>query len=237
MKRQFIFRLDDASEMMDVSQWQRMEDLLDKYGIKPLVGIIPHCEDPMMDKYPKDEGFWDKVDIWQKKGWVIALHGFNHVYTTKEGGVNPVNKRSEFAGVPYEIQLEKIKKGVEIFRSHGIEPQVFFAPSHTFDNNTVKALKAASQIRIISDTWAWNKYNRDGMTYVPQQSGQVRNVPFALSTFCYHPNTMKDSAYVILESFLKKNYNKFIPFPLEQTNRKLSLLDKALQWFYFKTRK
>lgn len=237
MRKKYLFRLDDASEKMDILQWNKMEDLLDKYSIKPLVGVIPHCEDPMMDKYPEDLDFWKKVYKWKKKGWIIALHGYNHVCTTESGGLNPVNHRSEFAGVPYEIQLEKIKKGIGIFRSHGIEPQVFFAPSHTFDNNTVKALKEASQIRIISDTWAWNKYNRDGMTYVPQQSGQVRNVPFALSTFCYHPNTMKDSAFITLESFLEKNHNKFISFPLEQTNRKMSLLDKALQWFYFKTRK
>ena len=29
-------RLDDASEYMDVEKWQRMENLLDKYGIKPM---------------------------------------------------------------------------------------------------------------------------------------------------------------------------------------------------------
>lgn len=32
----YIMRLDDASEYMDVEKWQRMENLLDKYGIKPM---------------------------------------------------------------------------------------------------------------------------------------------------------------------------------------------------------
>ena len=36
---QYILRLDDASDYMDVKKWQRMEELLDRYGIKPLVGI------------------------------------------------------------------------------------------------------------------------------------------------------------------------------------------------------
>lgn len=237
MQKHYVFRLDDACDKMDISQWQRMEDLLDRYSIKPLVGVIPHCEDPMMDKYPKDNMFWEKVEKWQKKGWVIALHGYNHVCTTKDGGINPVNKRSEFAGVSFDIQLEKIKNGIEIFRSHGIEPKVFFAPSHTFDNETVKALKDASQIRIISDTWAWDHYCKDGITYVPQQSGQVRNVPFALSTFCYHPNTMKDDDFHKLELFLKDNKELFVPFPLEQTSRKLSLVDRMMQCAYFKSRK
>ena len=41
-------RLDDACEKWNKSNWIRMEILLDHYGIKPLVGIIPHCEDEMM---------------------------------------------------------------------------------------------------------------------------------------------------------------------------------------------
>lgn len=236
MKKHYVFRLDDASDKMDISKWQRMEDLLERNGIKPLVGVIPQCEDPMMEKYQKDPLFWIKVKKWQQKGWIIALHGYNHVCTTNEGGINPVNKRSEFAGVPYELQLKKIKDGIEIFRMHGIEPKVFFAPSHTFDHDTIKALKDVSQIRIISDTWAWNSYNRDGITYVPQQSGQVRNVPFKLSTFCYHPNTMKDGDFEKLELFFKDNKDLFVPFPLEQTTRKISVVDRMLQWIYFKSR-
>ena len=31
----YLLRLDDASDYMDVEKWQRMENLLDKYGIKP----------------------------------------------------------------------------------------------------------------------------------------------------------------------------------------------------------
>lgn len=92
------------------------------------------------------------------KGWIIALHGYNHVYSTNEGGINPVNKRSEFAGISLEQQKKKIRSGVKIFRENGHDPQVFFAPSHTFDENTIKALKEESNIRIISDTIANRTY-------------------------------------------------------------------------------
>lgn len=37
----YILRLDDAAERMDIVKWNRMEVLLDKYNIKPLVGVIP----------------------------------------------------------------------------------------------------------------------------------------------------------------------------------------------------
>jgi len=46
MKVQYLVRLDDACPYLDKKKWQRMEDILDKYGVKPLVGIIPANADP-----------------------------------------------------------------------------------------------------------------------------------------------------------------------------------------------
>ena len=191
----YYIRLDDACEKRDIQNWNRMEKLLDKYDIIPLVGIIPCCEDSLMDKYEEDKNFWNQVNIWIKKGWVIALHGYSHVFISEEGGLNPVNKKSEFAGVPLERQKEKIRSGSAILRSHDIEPKVFFAPAHTFDRNTLKALMEESDIRIISDTIANKPYARWGFTFIPQQSGYVRKLPFNTVTFCYHPNTMKNDGF------------------------------------------
>lgn len=228
----FILRLDDACEKMDIEKWSRMESLLDQYSIKPLVGVIPHCEDNMMSKYPTDILFWDKVASWIEKGWTIALHGYNHVYNTKCGGLNPVNPRSEFAGNPYPIQAEKIREGLKILRLHGINPLVFFAPSHTFDENTLLALKTESNIKFISDTWAWNTYTEYGFTFVPQQSGFVRKVPFTIATFCYHPNTMTENSFNHLEKFIKRHKSKFISFPLVESNRKKTMIDRFLSKAY-----
>ena len=81
-------------------------------------------------------------------------------------GLNPVWNRSEFAGVPLDQQKEKISLGISIFRSNGIEPQFFFAPAHTYDKNTLLALKSESNIRIISDTIAIKPYFEDGFVYI-----------------------------------------------------------------------
>lgn len=230
-------RLDDACEKRNVEKWGYMEKLLDEYGIKPLVGIIPYCEDPMMDQYPHDLEFWKRVQNWKSKGWVIAMHGYNHVYSKREGGINPVNLRSEFAGEELTIQRKKIRYGYEIFKQNNIKPEVFFAPSHTFDENTIKALKLETEIRIISDTIANSPYNKYGITFVPQQSGQVRKLPFKMVTFCYHPNSMNNNDFKKLEKFLKKNKNLFIEFPLELTKRKMNLWDIFLKKLYFLRRK
>ena len=229
----YIIRLDDAAPKRDKAKWDRMENLLDRYGIKPLVGVIPDIKDPMMDRYPFDFDFWDRVHRFEEKGWIIAMHGYQHLYTTKCGGINPVNKRSEFAGETIDVQCEKIRSGLMIMRSHGLEPRVFFAPSHTFDENTVSALKSESEIKIISDTIAADVYTKYGMTFVPQQSGKVRKLPFRTVTFCYHPNSMNDNAFEVLECFLKKYKDKFIPFPVNECSRKQSLFDKLLTFLYF----
>ena len=111
MKQYYLVRLDDACPQMNKLKWQRIENILDKYGIKPMVGIIPHNEDPVTCVDIVDTDFKSKVLNWQKKGWAIALHGYNHVCTTATGGINPVHNRSEFAGLSLVEQREKISKG------------------------------------------------------------------------------------------------------------------------------
>lgn len=233
----YIMRLDDAAEKMDIEKWNRMEQLLDKYSVKPLVGVIPICKDPMMDKYETDNGFWDKVHRWMNKGWSIALHGYEHVYCTEDGGINPVNQRSEFAGLPLEEQKRKIREGVKVFHEHGIDPEVFFAPSHTFDENTIEALKEESNIKIVSDTVANKPYSKYGMTFVPQQSGRVRKLPFDTVTFCYHPNSLTEKGFIELEDFLDTHAGRFISFQIIPTNRKTTIPDFLLSKTYFLFRK
>lgn len=230
----YLLRLDDASEFMDVEKWKRMELLLDKYDIKPIFGIIPHNEDPALLAYGSMEGFWEWMRTWTVKGWTPALHGYTHVFETNEGGMNPVNDRSEFAGVSLDRQRQKVRDGYEILKNQGIDAQIFFAPAHTFDENTLKALEQETPIRVISDTVANDVYYVAPFYYVPQQSGHVRKLPFKIVTFCYHPNIMTDEHFSALEAFLKENAGDFGGFDTNLLKkRKNSLCDKLLCWLYF----
>lgn len=67
MKQYYLVRLDDACPQMNKLKWQRIENILDKYGIKPMVGIIPHNEDPVTCVDIVDTDFKSKVLNWQKK--------------------------------------------------------------------------------------------------------------------------------------------------------------------------
>lgn len=231
----YLIRLDDASEYMDIEKWGRVETILDRYSVKPIVGIIPNNKDEeLIADYTYNEGFWDKAKEWQKKEWAIALHGYTHVYLTKSGGINPVNYRSEFAGVPLKEQKNKIRKGIQIFKEKGLVAKLFFAPSHTFDLNTLRALKEETDIRIVSDTIANDTYKWQDFYFIPQQSGKVRRLPFKLVTFCYHPNNMEEHDFLELDNFLSKYSERFITFQeLKLNNRTLSLHDRILRRIYF----
>jgi len=235
----YLIRVDDASEYMDVSNWASIEAILDKYEIKPIVGIIPKNEDKeFVSVYSWNPLFWDLARNWQSKGWTIALHGYEHVYCTSDSGLNPVNMRSEFAGVPLEKQREKIRNGIRILKNNGLEPKVFFAPSHTFDANTLEALRLESGIRVICDTIANDVYVLDEFYFIPQQSGRVRRLPFTVTTFCYHPNSMSQEDFQLLERFLEKHRSKFGSFDdIHFKERELNFYDKFLRSLYFSVRK
>ena len=106
----YLVRLDDACPTYNKENWDRLEKLLDEYNIKPIVAVIPENRDEKLKYDNPDKGFWDKVYAWQEKHWTIGLHGFEHRYTTKSGGLVPLNKKSEFAGVSLAKQEVKIKK-------------------------------------------------------------------------------------------------------------------------------
>lgn len=67
MKQHYLVRLDDACPQMNKQKWQRVENILDKYRIKPMVGIIPHNEDPLTCIDMTDTDFTAKALNWQIK--------------------------------------------------------------------------------------------------------------------------------------------------------------------------
>lgn len=237
MKR-YILRLDDASPYFQSEKWIQMEQLLDKYKIYPIIGIIPDNKDPELIKGSQDGDFWHRALNWQKKGWSIALHGYDHVYVNCNcKGLNPVHKKSEFVGLSITRQEEKIEKGFEILKSHGLNPTVFFAPSHTFDENTLLALKNKTDISIISDTVASDVYYMKEFYFIPQQAGSVRRLPLKTLTFCYHPDNMNEAAFIKLEEFLKMYHGNFVSvLDIKLQKRKKDIFDKFLSWSYFTMR-
>ena len=81
-------------------------------------------------------------------------------------------------------------------------------------------------------------YFRDGFHFIPQQSGRVRKLPFRVVTFCYHPNTMSDSDFELLEVFIRDNLDNFGSFDdISLRNRSFGLFDWLINRSYFAFRK
>ena len=205
----YLLRLDDACPTMHWQRWERLGALLDAYNVKPIVAVIPDNRDADFHIDPPRKQFWTFVAEWHQKGWTIGLHGYQHLYVTDEGGLVPINNKSEFAGVPLEAQRHKIQRGWEIFRSHGLEPTVWVAPGHTFDRNTLLALQSETSIRIVSDGIALNCFARDGFHWIPQQLWRFVRMPFGTYTICLHPNSMGDQAFQHLEQVLERHSRRF----------------------------
>ncbi len=236
----YLFRLDDASEYMDVEKWEQVFSILDRHKICPLIGIIPQCKDEeFTKKYAFNKDFWLMARAWQDRGYIIAMHGFQHVYNTHGAGLNPIHNRSEFVGLSLEEQKQKIKDAFSIFKSQNIMPKVFFAPSHTFDENTLKAIYEMTEIRVVSDTIAGNVYKKDDLFFLPCQIGKPRALPLKFVGIALHPNNMSDDDFAFLDSFLNTHSEKCIKSfdSISLLDRPYSLFDCFLRFCYFSMRK
>lgn len=164
--RQIGIRIDDVCPTMNYQKFEIVMLLLESYGVKPLLGVIPDCHDSDLKVEIPHEDFWKMIRRLQKSGCTIAMHGYRHCYDIdKRGSIND-GKRSEFAGHSFDVQFEKIRKGKEILKKQGIVSEVFFAPAHSYDVNTLKALYA-NGFKYISDGRSRKPYKQCGMICIP----------------------------------------------------------------------
>lgn len=236
MAAKYIIRLDDACPTMDILKWNKIEKLLDKYKIKPIVAVIPDNKDITLEVDKYDLCFWDKVKRWEKKEWTIALHGYQHLYQTNKYGIIRINKKSEFTGLSLKEQKYKLKKAIKIFKEKEIIPKIWVAPGHNFDENTLVALKAESNIRFISDGIALKSYYDMNFYWIPQQFWRFRRMPFGIYTFCIHPNTISNVAFDNMKKFIENNNRSFITFDdisFSIYKKSKDLLDKIFMMVFY----
>ena len=97
-KTRYLIRLDDACPYMDRVKWQRMENILDKYGVKPLVGIIPANADlkTMIDPDDKHHLIIEPSEaIIVRKIFDMALEGKGRIKICKYLNENGILCRKE----------------------------------------------------------------------------------------------------------------------------------------------
>ena len=213
MKPKILIRFDDIAENMNWKMFDKVEILLNEKNIKPVLGVIPNNKDPDLLKYPKKDNFWKKINDLKDNGWEIAMHDYDHLYTTetykkdyfKHGG------RSEFFGNSLPKQIEKIKSGLKIFLSKKINIRVFFAPNHTYDENTFLALKKSGIFQVI-DGYGIAPFVKKEIKFIPQLFYKLYTLPIGVQSTQIHLNYWNENDFENFKIFLNKNTNNFITY-------------------------
>jgi hypothetical protein len=204
-----LLRFDDITENMNWHLMDKCEKLFDEYNIKPVMGVIPNNQDPILKSFPKRDNFWKVVKSWQQKGWEISMHGYNHLYNQKtfKKDYFKYGGRSEFFGETLNNQSDKIIKGLEIFKKNQIHIRSFFAPNHTYDDNTFVALKRSGIFEVI-DGYGFKPYTQNEIKFIPQLFFKIFFLPFGLQTTQIHLNDMNEDDFNLLKDLIeKKNQN------------------------------
>ncbi|MDE6420289.1 MAG: DUF2334 domain-containing protein [Lachnospiraceae bacterium] len=201
--QQLLIRLDDITPDMDWEKFERLAALFEQYQIHPIIGVVPDNRDETLHIQEPRADFWERMRSLQEQGWVIAQHGYTHVYVNKEPGLLKVNPFSEFAGLPYQEQYEKLKKGQEILKKQGIHTTMFMAPGHSFDRQTLRALKTLG-FTSVTDGYCSRPYRRCGLIFLPCTLSSPR-LPKRFDTLCLHSNSMGLAQFDALADFIGRH--------------------------------
>lgn len=210
MKTKILVRIDDVSDRMNEERFMEYIAFFYSLGIKPMLGVIPQCEDEEMN-YGKVERFWEKMRNFKADGYIIAMHGCKHVYTTSKRGLVSLRPLSEFSGIPLQKQIAMIRESHQIMQQHGMETKWFMAPGHSYDMNTILALRE-NGFSYITDGKARRVYMMDGITFVPATSTWKYHWYGGVLTICLHPNTDSERSFAQMKAFISANIDKVTTF-------------------------
>ncbi len=238
MKVQYILRIDDICPTMNWDRFVQLQKLLKKYEIPAILGVIPENQDPKLMKYPIHGSFWDEVRLLAQNGCIIAQHGFEHKYVTNNAGLLKINNKSEFAGLSYSVQKEKITQGKSILEDKLGQPVYWWmAPAHSFDRTTCRILKELGFI-YITDGFALSPFEKYGLIWVPQQLWKPQSMIIGLWTICIHPDSVSDQYIDQLDIFIERHKHAFLKkfsfVPEKKFGNFLYSFWWRLQYFFYK---
>jgi predicted deacetylase len=207
LKANFIWRIDDVCPGMDRLKFDKYLNLFRRYGVVPLLGVVPENCDPELTVQSEGEDFWNYLYLLKEQGLVeIAQHGYQHILYEDDGAlmgkIYGFNGLTEFSGLTYIEQERKILQGKSILESRGLLTNVWIAPAHSFDNNTILALRN-NGFMYISDGIGLFPMNSKNICFVPQQIWRPRKFPVGFWTVCLHLNHSSELDYLEISKFLE----------------------------------
>jgi len=208
---QYLIRLDDLCPTMLQDRRERFLSILVRHRVSPILAIVPDNQDPDLIRQAPDPRFWERMRSLQASGATIAMHGYRHLCASRGASILGLHDESEFAGVDPSLQQQWIRSGLAILRGQALRPQLFVAPRHGFDRNTLRAL-AEEGLGVLSDGFASRPFSQHGILWIPQQLWEPVAKEIGLWTICIHTNTAPDGLEKRLENFVSQQAAKVTTF-------------------------
>lgn len=208
---QYLLRFDDLCPTIPRARWRCLFDMVETFGVRPIVAIVPDNCDPELECAPADPDFWPGMRAIERAGATVAVHGYRHLCFQRGKSLLGLHRSSEFAGIDYETQRKWIHAGCRILREQGLDPRLWIAPRHGFDRNTVRALRCCG-VEHLCDGFARIPHRRDGIIWIPQQLWRPVWKEKGLWTICIHPDRASAADIEELEQFLEAHHCQFTSF-------------------------
>ena len=88
---------------------------------------------------------------------------------------------------------------------------MFFAPNHTYDQNTFEALKICGINQVI-DGYGLIPYEENNIKFIPQLFYKLIALPYGIQTTQIHLNYWREKHFSKFENFIEKNLSRIINY-------------------------
>ena len=105
-----------------------------------------------------------------------------------------------------------IEEGKRILKNNGLNTNIFFAPAHSYDKNTVLALRE-NGFKIMSDGRSYYPYNWLNIKFIPvRYFGLDIKQHNGIFTIALHPSKCTNFTFIKLERFMESNTDEIYPY-------------------------
>lgn len=205
-----VIRMEDICPTMDREKFEIFRKFFEENGIKPLLCVVPDNKDPKLVKARVDLDFWAYMRRLKSDGYTIAMYGTHHLASGKGVGLISGTSATEYAGLTYESQLKKLREGKHLLSKYGLDTEIFVAPNHSYDRNTLRACKKLG-LNYISDGLSRKPYVLEGVKHIPISPAWKMH-RHGLLTMCINPSTENLDGRETIFEFLRDNLYHVISF-------------------------